>query len=70
MDNPDLSVSQTFYTRQPKNFYVNNQIEKQNQQKAVGKKTSVVLGSYMADSNSLRPNQSNFETIDESKELM
>jgi hypothetical protein len=70
MDNPDLSVSQTFYKRQPQNFYVRNQIEKHNEQATIGKKTSVVLGSYMVDSNSLRQNQSNFETINESKEIM
>lgn len=70
MDNPDLSVSQTFYKRQPQNFYVKNQIEKHNEQATIGKKTSVVLGSYMVDSNSLRQNQSNFETINESKEIM
>jgi hypothetical protein len=70
MDDPNTSVSKTFYKQQPAHFYAQNQIEKHNNPKATGRPTSIVLGSYVADSKSqIKSNERNIEIIQEGKEL-
>lgn len=65
MDNPNLSVSRTYYQGQNKDVYLENQLNKKPRNRKYKKDSHIVMGNEKFDLETLKQNFEKHHSIDE-----